>query len=628
MLGKGNASRLEGMGLADWAFCGAAAVFYAWYAWPALSLGADDLRLISYFRADDANCLAHWARIYREWVVPTRLDVGYPTLYYYLAGIFLIPYTKLAEPDLKVYVAAFRFMQYLCLVGIASLGYFLGAKTLKSRLAGLLTGAALMASPVLNLWFTSNRPQLLALLLLFAALYFLARSLEQRRSNLLYGAVICAALSFSAQYMGLFLLPAIFMAYLLHLALRREGEDAPLSLPRRWHRLAALAWLAAGVLAIICSAALGWYLARRQMDDWSILVYAGAAAGLLMALMGVLYWAAAARAGASQNSPGERRRQGILGAFWLATVCSASFFFIYLASNPQWLAFPANSLNTLITVFNLIFMGKGAGAWMNYGAAGLGLSKVAVSVYGLGPAGLVLAAVYVVWEASGFRRNWRAQPRLTAARLGLAGFSLSYLVFPVAMLHSVKHHYLAPLLLPAFALGSYASLDIIKRSAPAIKPLAGLGLAALMLWALWLGGGQSIEDRQRAITTRQINAAYELANWMRSHVPAEARICSDHYMVYIPPRYKNPRVLSEKPAENSACQVVLDAMRARPDLGRVVKGFHERFRLATAIKYKGTEWFESESEPWPFLAKDPYIRVYVRDDLALLGETAQGREKE
>lgn len=121
------------------------------------------------------------------------------------------------------------------LFGALSLcGLYLLGQRLFDKMTALLATIIMMVSWVFIFWSVSDHPDSAQVFFLLMALYGCVRLIETSLIKWLLFASLCAALSFSIKYVGIFMLPVIWLAYGLSTVMDWENGGIPDLRRIRW----------------------------------------------------------------------------------------------------------------------------------------------------------------------------------------------------------------------------------------------------------------------------------------------------------------------------------------------------------------------------------------------------------
>ena len=184
------------------------------FAIPCIPPGTNNLRMIYHFDQDEGSLVEFAGKTYSKGVVPLEYNVTYPQLYYYLAGIFLFPYTLLKGINYQVIIITLRSFNVLIEILTIVFLYFFCLKFFKSIWVGILSCLLLATSPEYLSWLINSRPQLLEILFILVAFYFYFKLVEKYNRGVLLAMIVFTGLATATKFGGIFLLPIAFLTYL------------------------------------------------------------------------------------------------------------------------------------------------------------------------------------------------------------------------------------------------------------------------------------------------------------------------------------------------------------------------------------------------------------------------------
>lgn len=197
------------------------------YAIPIILQGIDNIRLIEVFSSDEAAIVRMVTYMFQlQTLSPARHPYfKWPSLIYYLVGLFVSPYALLFPIDVPAVIVAARLVSVV--FGVFSLWatYLLAARLFNPRVALL---ACLFMLTTLNFLELSviAHPDIPQLFLTLLSVYFGSLLIEHYRLRDVALASLFAGFAFGTKYGGAFLLPVIWLSCFLALLKRQEKSGS------------------------------------------------------------------------------------------------------------------------------------------------------------------------------------------------------------------------------------------------------------------------------------------------------------------------------------------------------------------------------------------------------------------
>lgn len=184
------------------------------FSFTTLTLGTDNIRMIRHFDIDESGLVGHAAKTYSHFVVPLEDNVTYPQLFYYLAGIAMIPYTQLKGVNYQAIVIALRSLNTLAGIATAILLYFFCLRFFRSYWVGIISSLFFTLNSQYLCWLVNSRCHPLELLFILCVIYFCYAAIEGSDSKSLKLAAIFSGLATATKFGGIFLIPIIWVTEL------------------------------------------------------------------------------------------------------------------------------------------------------------------------------------------------------------------------------------------------------------------------------------------------------------------------------------------------------------------------------------------------------------------------------
>lgn len=525
-----------------------------WWAVPGLFAGAHNLNMIRHFSQDEAYIVEWASNIYTRLVIPWDQYGAYPFLFYYLAGIFLVPYTILKGIDPSVIAAGFKILSLSSFLLTVILTYYLGVRVFKSWLVGFLASLLLILTREELLWTLHSRPHLLANLLILGGLYCCIRFAEAHEKKYFRGALFFAAAAFATDFTGVFVLPIVWFLDLEYKYSRERGQLAAfLKSKKTVIFAAALFFILLGTLAPIYANYLttvyrlptGKLIAdypavASQVIKISLLIGGG------LVFLGVLWWSSTLMVLKRNLAAGKKKRQNkmnlselpllLSGGIGSGVMMFALFILIFLCLNPSIIFYPTS----YVAQAGYLVLGSSMG-WP-------GATKiiepniftwipVITSSTLLGIGGAVLFLLYLLWEGVAFSHNWRADRPATTARLVLLSYTLLFLGLNFFFMNIRKPHYLLSVL-PAIYLVMASAVDKVIRAdwSKAIKGAAILLVIGLLLFNSYERFPEWVKTRNLLKSKNEDTGVY-VGAWLERNFDAKTKIWLDSNVFYVPPKF-------------------------------------------------------------------------------------------
>jgi len=181
---------------------------------PLIPVGADDIRMVDVFSADEAAAVAVVSYLYRNQTLEVE-TFSYGGLFYYVPLVLLKIWGWVGAPMAeRVMILGMRGVCALAGVGCLWLTWRLG-RLVFGRWAGWIGLVLLGLTPTFLRWSVEIHPDLPQLFWILGCLYFCCLLTETGRLQDACLAALMAGLAFGTKYAGVFLLPVIvFSAFL------------------------------------------------------------------------------------------------------------------------------------------------------------------------------------------------------------------------------------------------------------------------------------------------------------------------------------------------------------------------------------------------------------------------------
>ena len=188
-------------------------LLYVGFSATLIPVAIDDIRMADVYSVDESGAAIE----IRYYLATGRLDRAsfkYGSLFYYIPYVALSVYGAFDAVRDQVILTVLRWFGTLSGVGCILLLYALGCR-LYDRTAGLVSAAILATAPAFARWSVESHPDLPQMLCVCAFLWVLAGLAERLDLKQSCLAACFAAVAFNVKYVGIFLMPTLFLAILL-----------------------------------------------------------------------------------------------------------------------------------------------------------------------------------------------------------------------------------------------------------------------------------------------------------------------------------------------------------------------------------------------------------------------------
>ena len=187
-------------------------LFVLFYCLPVVGHGAKSLSMLRYFDRDEHLLVEYGTRFYQDGILPQQI-FGYPKFFYFVAGLFLYPYTFLFGPDSNVVAITFRAVNIASIALTAIFVNLISIKFFRSYLLGPISSLLFVLTPGIICWGLNSRTHPLEVFLITVSMYIVLSAVKGREKKMLWIAVVFAGLAMGTKYGGIFLIPTIVTAY-------------------------------------------------------------------------------------------------------------------------------------------------------------------------------------------------------------------------------------------------------------------------------------------------------------------------------------------------------------------------------------------------------------------------------
>jgi len=563
-----------------WLFPTVLCALWAAFCVPTLAYNLDDVRMIAYFNGDEIYLLDTMWFIYSGQFNPETIQGlrDYGLLLSYIADIFhlfVAPFIDVTPGMLWIVVRSLHLicglLALLALWRLAVRHFGYGWVPVVSVL-----GLGLCPAFISHIDFCKQEP--ITILLVVIGLDHILRIVETGSSRSVFIASFCAVAAFVVKYIGVFLIPIIIASVVANWWLQPKRYDKANWLPA-WKRSEQLTPYLGFVVGGVLLAGTYWglfgYVWKTQ--GGTLVEMFGFVAALtkpvpvagmpvIPALMGCALlvitggWIVVWRKVDIEQSVAIAKSAVVLMRVYAATVlvlcyCGALFAIIGF----RWFIAPQDLIALFSEVSGVSLWGLAGGEISTYIAVVIAnLREFLYTASGLRTSflprfdsllfsnvfsfpGLALLAIYIIVEIKVTRQVKSALDIAAFKRLHLGLFLLVYAgyVIMTSSRSSRAEIHLMILVVPGFLL-----IGQIHHLVTGYKYRAVLAVASIFLLAsTWsLNSYTSVRWRIERFEQGEGSAdsVWEIQQWWRDHVPANAAIvCDLPYRIYLPPEYDN-----------------------------------------------------------------------------------------
>lgn len=526
-----------------------------WFAVPLIGLGIDNIRMIVHFENDEALLINYAAKVYSHGIVP--LEFGYPIFFYYLAGLFLWPYTYFRGIDYGLITETFRTMNTVVTVSTALIVYFLCLRFFRSVYVAILSVFLLTFTP-LHLWWANNaRPHPLEIFFIFASFYFCFLLIEEYKPKYMRGALLFAGLAAATKYGGIFLIPVVWLTYIHHLF---SSPDAMIikNIKEKYALINIIASLIMFFIAAIFISGAFVILKYPQLfvrnsfngaqeflrirDVRIIIILLGL---LFLAGLGWLLINILSKRLLSKSELVQRDRSLFIadlgGLFLLYIIGVVGIIFAVL--NPAFWLFPIVSIKAVANHFVMTTMGSAV--------TDLGINSPIIDVNRLVWFRMIFDNMllgrwlgfcfffYLVYEVVSLKTNWLKDKTFVLQRALLWVYMLALFLMLFIFVSHRPHHYLLPICIAMMVLISFGIVQIIKSDyRKSLKIIFSAVIIILISLSCYDRGKEIIHDRKLKLGKINDTGIY-IGNWLKNEFPENIVIWKDSDIFYIPPKFSN-----------------------------------------------------------------------------------------
>jgi len=469
-----------------------------WFVFPAISIGTDNLDTIKYFDNDESILVKFAGKTYSQGLIPMEDGAAYPQLFYYIAGVVLVPFTLLKGVNYQVIVIGLRGFNVLIALFTVIFFYFFTLKYFKKTWIAILCCFLLISTPNYLTWTLNSRPHILALLFALVGLSFCLKMVEENKPKNFWGAVLFSAFAVSTNLLfGVVAIPAIWVASLynssklqtMQLVENLKSKYKLINLIASFIVVAAISFFALGVFVLVKYQGLfyrnkihgvGDFLQIRNVRMIMILVGILLLAGITWLIINNLLMKQIKEEGMNQRyRPLFIANDGLLSMFYM--VCLVSTMFLVLT--PTYWLFPLVTAKVLFSQFLATTVGTGPDIGINEPLVNSGRFVWLKMVFEQQLLGIWIGCLffcYLIYELVFLKKNWHQDQQFLMQRGILWIYIMALMLVLVVFVTHTPHHYLLPISSIMTLFTSFGIVQIVKENR--IKTLKWLALVSFILF--------------------------------------------------------------------------------------------------------------------------------------------------
>ncbi|MFC1478315.1 ArnT family glycosyltransferase, partial [Candidatus Margulisiibacteriota bacterium] len=528
-------------------------------------------------------------------MIPTG-EAGYPTFFYYVAGIVLFPFSVLFGLKLGMLTLTLRLFNVIFGGLLLGLIYTFSIYLFKNRYYAFLSGLLLVSTPAFIGAIANIRPHPLELLLIFLSLYFILKAIDNYKFQYIAFSIIFAALVFATKFSGFFLLPIIAVIYFI--STRNTKSLSYNDYQQKYKILTYIFSLLCIILGVTVFAGIFYVLAflpSRQFgttafEQYGIIksllrsdtiiggIVSGAMifGGLFLLVLNILI----AKYHRAKDSVRERFLLEV-NRFAISTIgFVVVFVVVFLITNPHFIFYPLKSFIEHSRQLTWEIKSQGADKnpflWFTNLSSNILIGKNAwIFIFTLGLSELVY-----------LKRSWQENKIFNYKRYILAGYAIAFFIFLFFAIGRQPHHYQLPIVIIFYLLFPFVFFVLSKSQ---IRNWLKIAIYFILVIAIAYNVNEKIpmlnKDRKTKMAMMD-DIALEYGRWLKTNINHNTSILAGRY-VYIPSVFQN----AVKIDNNDQIELDKNIIKYEPEL--------------IAIKDDRSEWFVS-----PIL-KAYYLQIKV-----------------
>ena len=539
-------------------------LFVIWWGAPTISKGTDNINLIMHFDPDEGTTVAFYERFYKSAFICPPTTVAYPTGFYYVAGVFLFPYSclNLARDNHRVIAITIRLFNLISILLTIAMIYSLALYLTRSRLLASLAPLFMITITDYLWWGISYRPHPFENLILLASLYFALIWIEKKGSRDMFLCIILAAYAFGIKYGGMFIFPAIQLALIIYFIKLEKAKllEFVAKFSQLNYFLAVI--LIAAIFGIILCIHLVFIPSAVKITKLGASLGVKGLLSLKLVKMGITgLWIALFLCAVwifinFYSRKISRRRldknTDVKLMSWenIALICNAAFMClsgisiiyaaVFVLTNPYLVFHPMQFIRSFFSLglieFTFSHQGKG---FFKEVLTNLNWFKMLFDKNVLGISGGIGLVWYFVIEFYNLKTQWQNYRTRLLQRGFIWMVILTHLCFLVLFIKFRAHHYLPLsdyLLCLLIIYGVSTSFKLAKEKWKKV-------IVSLLFLIILLGG--FAERLPIALKLRRYrmdaysDTGLEIGKWLEGRYDKEAKIWKDTNEFYVPPKFEN-----------------------------------------------------------------------------------------
>ena len=518
------------------------------YVFPSVRLVTNDMNLLTYQNGDQGVICKNYMGFYNHYFSGTNMvpkgDAGYPTFFYYLAGLVFFPIALISGLQLSVLLFGLRFLNLVIGISTILLCYFIVLKLYRNHWLSFLTSLLLLSTTQIIYWWADIRPHPLELFMTLLSVFFIFQSIDKYSFKRIVLATIFAGLAFGTKFGGFLLLP--FIAYIYFLNESTIGSYSVFKKTRRLiFLLVGYCLIVAGIAFLLLST---WFIAFYKTKMWgvsylqhfgfphvffqreiisavvfsSIIIIAGCSVLVLLSLLKKAF-----QTGRAQL---EKKLLLFFDLFFSFTKLAVIFIATFLIVNPHFIFHPYLSILEHGRQTKVEFIGpKGLFSlfWIShlYSKYLLGICLSSV---------LMFCCLLIVK----FRKLlYQNNDKLEKKHLLLIAYSILYLLFLIGVIKFPAHHYELIIVVISCILIPYIFVIIQKLIfSSVVKNILHVVILLLLVLSFHERLPKLIEEHnsQYARFDKKHDIAWEYGLWMSQNISKTSQIFTSDNRIYVP----------------------------------------------------------------------------------------------
>lgn len=524
------------------------------FAIPAIFEGTENIEMIRHFDQDEVLLVEFAGRIYSKGLTP--FEYGYPHFFYYLGGIFLVPYTFLKGLNYQVIAIALRTLNLLAVLATIIFLYFFCLRFFKSIFVAVLSCALFITTPEYLWWVVNCRPHPLEIFFILLTFYFCFQLVKKYQPKIFVKAVISAGMAASVKYGGIFMIPVIWIISLFHMV-NETPEKLAEYIKSKYKLIYSISGVIATFIFLFLTGATLFLIKHKELlyrtkinglndflrirDIRIFIIFAVLTFSMSLTWVGINKLC---RILSKNKLLVERYRYWFIinKSFLFFCYIVISMSLIFLLSNPTYWIFPVTTAKSLMRHFTLTTMGTNVDLGLNSAVFDLGRLVWFKMLFDRNLLGVwigMLLGCYIFYEIIFLKRNWKNDKFFVIQRgnFWIYIFSLMSILF-IFVSHR-PHHYLLPIVMVAGVLTSFGIVSITKHTKSVFLRWI---LAIIFIFLLILGFCTRIPDilfNHKLLISKKKDTGLIVGSWLEDNYGLNTTIWKDDAEFYIPPEFNN-----------------------------------------------------------------------------------------